>query len=256
MTPTLTLNDLAIPTQAQALTDMLTTAQSVVVITGAGVSAESGISTFRGAGGYWEKYRAEDLASPTGFAKDPELVWRWYNQRREALLNSHPNPGHLALVELEQIFPDFLLVTQNVDGLHRLAGSQKMIEIHGNIWELRCTREGKIWKDQQIFTDLPVYCECGALARPNVLWFGEMYDPNLLRRAQKAAAQADLILVAGTSGMVWIVAGLLEAQRQGKVIEINLEPSDLTPEVDLLLQGPSGQILPQLVKLLNATQNT
>lgn len=258
MIPHLSLEALANPAQRvegrEALTQMLKQAKSVVAITGAGVSAESGISTFRGAGGYWEKFRAEDLASPTGFAKDPALVWRWYNQRRAAILNNQPNPGHFALAALEKAFPHFLLVTQNVDGYHAQAGNKNLLEIHGSIWELRCTREGKIWTDRQIFADaeLPVYCECGALARPNVLWFGEMYNPDLFRQAQQAAAEADLILVAGTSGMVWIVAGLLQAQRQGKVIEINLAPSDLTPEVDLLLEGPSGQILPHILAILNS----
>lgn len=260
MTPHLSLADLADPARREDLAHILKQAKSVVAITGAGVSAESGISTFRGAGGYWEKFRAEDLASPRGFAKDPELVWRWYNERRIAILNSQPNPGHFALAELEKAFPSFLLVTQNVDGFHGQAGSEKMVEIHGSIWELRCTREGKIWTDRQIFETLPVYCECGALARPNVLWFGETYNPSLFQQAQKAASQADLILVAGTSGLVWIVAGLLQAhyqhRHQGQVIEINLEASDLTPEVDLLLQGPSGQILPHLLELLKNEDQT
>lgn len=260
MTPQLSLADLADPARRKDLVKVLKQAKSVVAITGAGVSAESGIATFRGAGGYWEKFRAEELASPSGFAKDPELVWRWYNERRIAILNNQPNPGHFALAALEKIFPSFLLVTQNVDGFHGQAGSEKMVEIHGSIWELRCTREGKIWTDRQIFETLPVYCECGALARPNVLWFGETYNPSLFQQAQKAASQADLILVAGTSGLVWIVAGLLQAhyqhRQQGQVIEINLEASDLTPEVDLLLQGPSGQILPHLLELLNNEDQT
>jgi len=256
VTQELSLADLADPTRLKDLAKMLKQAKSVVAITGAGVSAESGISTFRGAGGYWEKFRAEDLASPQGFAKDPELVWRWYNERRKTILTSQPNPGHFALAALEKVYPQFLLVTQNVDGLHGQAGSEKKVEIHGSIWELRCTREGKIWTDHQIFETLPVYCECGALARPNVLWFGESYNPNLFHQAQKAASQADLILVAGTSGLVWIVAGLLQAQRQGQAIEVNLEASTLTPEVDLLLKGPSGQVLPLILDLLKNKNQT
>jgi NAD-dependent deacetylase len=250
VTQTLNLKQLHHSAESEVLAQALKTAQSVVVITGAGVSAESGISTFRGADGYWEKFRAEDLASPAGFTRDPELVWRWYNQRREAILAHKPNPGHQALVELEKCFSQFLLVTQNVDGYHAQAGSRQIVEIHGNIWELRCTRENKVWTDHQIFKELPVYCDCGVLARPNVLWFGEMYDPNRFQRAQAAAAQADLILVAGTSGRVWIVSGLLQAQKMGQVIEINLESTDLSDQADWLIQGPSGKVLPQLLELL------
>lgn len=250
MTRILTLADSA---GWSELAQKLRGVRSLLVITGAGVSAESGISTFRGAGGFWEKFRAEELASPEGFRRDPELVWRWYHERRQALLENQPNPGHFALAELETLIPDFTLVTQNVDGYHRQAGSRNIVEIHGSIWELRCTREGKIWEDHLPLQVLPVYCSCGALARPNVLWFGEVYDGERMRKAQAAAARAELIVVAGTSGMVWIVSGLLQVHR-GEVIEVNLEPTDLTTQADLLLQGPSGQVFPRLLDLMNTTE--
>lgn len=227
--------------------ELLRQSKSLLVITGAGVSAESGIATFRGAGGYWEKFKAEELASPQGFQRDPRLVWRWYHERREKIRQQAPNPAHRALAEMEKLKPDFLLVTQNVDGYHSQAGNRKMIEIHGNIWRLRCTREHKVWEVQEALQELPVRCSCGALARPDVLWFGEMYHPVLLTQARQAAHHAQVILIVGTSGMVGLTAGLLAEQQQGQVIEVNLEPSELTETADFLLQGPAGQILPRLL---------
>lgn len=222
-------------------------ADSLLVITGAGISAESGISTFRGQGGYWKRFRAEELASPQGFRRDPLLVWRWYHERREIIRRHAPNPAHKALVEIEQLKPNFLLVTQNVDGYHFQAGSRKLIEIHGNIWRLRCTQENKVWEAPEELQVLPVYCSCGALARPDVLWFGESYHPTLLAQAKQAARRAQIILVVGTSGMVGLTAALLAQQQQGQILEVNVEPSQLTEQVDFLLQGPAGQILPKLL---------
>ena len=228
----------------------MASARSLVVITGAGVSAESGISTFRGAGGYWNRFRAEELASPQGFARDPELVWRWYDARRRQILAAEPNPGHAAIAALEGMFEDFLLITQNVDGLHRVAGSRQLLEIHGSIWRVRCTRSGEEWENRQVYQDFPPRCCCGALLRPAVLWFGENYDPQLFNRALAAASKAEFILVAGTSGRVWIVSGLIDAAPGAKVAEFNLEATETGQQADYLILGPSGQTLPRLVEQL------
>ncbi|MGV3524430.1 MAG: Sir2 family NAD-dependent protein deacetylase [Candidatus Sericytochromatia bacterium] len=228
----------------------------VVVITGAGVSAESGIDTFRGAGGHWERYRAEDLASPAGFAADPALVWRWYDARRRRILAASPNPAHMALAALALRFPVFDLITQNVDGLHQQAGSENVLELHGSIWRLRCSRSGKEWINREVFSDFPVYCACGALARPAVLWFGETYSSPVLQQAYHAVRQAECILVVGTSGQVWIVAGLLAEATQARIAEFNLVPSRLSHQVDWLIEGPAGSHLPELLRLLEPPQNS
>lgn len=231
----------------EALKQEIARAQNLVVITGAGISAESGISTFRGAGGYWNRFRADELASPEGFQRDPELVWRWYTERREALLKAEPNPGHDALVQLEQRVPNFTLITQNVDGLHQRAGSQNVVTLHGSIWELRCMRSGKAWDSDEIHTQFPVRCRCGALARPGVLWFGESYDAQTIQAASSALEAADVVLTIGTSGMVWIVAGLLQYAQSAHLAEFNLERTDLSAQMDTVISGPSGKTLPQLL---------
>lgn len=232
----------------KSLAETLLSARSLVVLTGAGISAESGISTFRGAEGYWSRFRPEELASPAGFRKDPALVWRWYDQRRRQILNATPNPGHRAIADLEKLFPNFTLITQNVDGLHQQAGSQEPIEIHGSIWRVRCLETTREWENRQVFETFPVHCQCGSLLRPAVLWFGEAYHQGKVQRAVEAVQNADLILVVGTSGLVWIVSGLLEYARPGaRIAEFNLEPTELSPEVDSLILGPAGETLPRLV---------
>ena len=237
----------------EALARALAPLKSLVLITGAGVSAESGIATFRGSGGHWERYRAEDLASAAGFARDPELVWRWYDARRRQIAQATPNPGHQAMAALESLFNPFLLITQNVDGLHQAAGSRQVIEIHGSIWRVRCQRSGAEWQNQQLYEHFPVSCRCGALLRPAVLWFGESYDSHLIQRAQGAVAGADAVLVAGTSGQVWIVAGLLaQARSQALRAEFNLEATDTSATADHLILGPTGHTLPKLLERIQA----
>ncbi len=237
--------------QLQALASDLARKQSLVVITGAGISAESGISTFRGIDGYWARFNPQELASPEGFARDPELVWRWYDERRRQILTAQPNPGHRAIAELEKHFPEFLLITQNVDGLHAQASSKKLIEIHGSIWRVRCMRSGQEWENREVYEQFPVKCRCGALLRPAVLWFGESYQPSLISRAQKAVNSAEAVLVIGTSGQVWIVSGLLAQARQNALTaEFNLEQTETSHSVNYLILGPSGQTLPQLLSEL------
>ena len=234
--------------QLNLLAEKMTQNQSLVVITGAGISAESGIATFRGVEGYWSRFKPEELASAAGFQRDPELVWRWYDERRRQILSAAPNPGHYAIAELEKRFPQFTLITQNVDGLHQQAGSQNVIEIHGSIWRVRCLKTTREWDNTILYEDFPVYCKCGGLLRPAVLWFGESYHQGKVQRAIEAVSQADHVLIVGTSGMVWIVSGLMEYTRPAtQVIEFNLERTELSAEMDGHILGPAGETLPKLL---------
>jgi NAD-dependent deacetylase len=229
---------------------LLKSARSVAALTGAGVSAESGVPTFRGANGLWKQYRAEDLATPEAFDRDPKLVWEWYDWRRCLIANAKPNLGHYALAALEQQVPSFTLITQNVDDLHDAAGSSNVLKVHGSIWIVRCTSCGKEHLDRTApLPELPPRCECGALLRPGVVWFGEALPPDVWQRAERAAAAADLFLVIGTSAIVYPSAGLASiAKRAGaKVVEINIVDTPLSNWIDESLRGPSAELLPQLM---------
>jgi NAD-dependent deacetylase len=229
--------------------EWLRAAQSVAVLTGAGISAESGIPTFRGAGGLWKSFRAEDLATPEAFRRDPKIVWEWYDWRRQLIAKARPNPGHLALVELERRAPRFHLITQNVDGLHDLAGSVRVLKLHGDIWDLRCTSCGTAWRDRRAaIPELPPHCGCGGMARPGVVWFGEALPEGAMEEAERAAA-ADVFLVVGTSAVVYPAAGLIpHARRAGaRVIEVNPEETPFSGSVDCSLRGKAGEVLPRLL---------
>jgi len=230
-------------------------ATRLAVLTGAGVSAESGVPTFRGPEGLWRKYRPEELATPEAFNRDPKLVWEWYDWRRSLIAPLKPNTGHKFIAVLEKIYPHFLLITQNIDGLHQKAGSKKLVELHGNIWKMRCTREGTVKEDYHVpLPRIPPVCEgCGALLRPHVVWFGESLPLDALEEAIHAAESCDLFLVVGTSGVVYPAAALPQqaASSSAVVVEINTVETPLTPLAKWSLRGPGAEIARILAQTLD-----
>lgn len=234
----------------EAAREVVARARNIAALTGAGVSAESGIPTFRSNGGYWRTNRLEDLATPEGFARDPKFVWTWYEERRRGMAEARPNAGHMALAALERRAEAFTLVTQNVDGLHDLAGSRNLIKLHGDIWAVRCLGCGVERVDRSQFApeDLPPRCGCGGMLRPGVVWFGESLPEGALERAADAVRKAHVLIVAGTSAQVYPAASLipLALAAGAKVIEINPEETDFSGDVTFSLRGPSAVILPQL----------
>ncbi len=234
-----------------SLARALAGAHRVAVLTGAGVSAESGVATFRDTqSGLWARFDPRDLATPSAFAKNPKLVWDWYAWRREKVASVEPNAGHLALAEVERRVPEFLLITQNVDGLHQRAGTRSVVELHGNISRVKCSREGRVVEHWQHAEAGVPRCErCGALLRPDVVWFEEMLPPDALAAAENAAQRCDIMLVVGTSAEVYPAAALpgLAKATGALVVEINPNATSLSDRADHVLRGPSGEALPALV---------
>jgi len=239
-------------------------ARRIAVLTGAGVSAESGIPTFRGAGGFWkDEDEVMKLATLQGFLADPKRVWEWYDMRRQMANSVEPNAGHYALAELERITSErggvFTLITQNIDGLHERAGSKNIIELHGNIRYARCLKNCSrdlFLLDEPPLREYPPKCpRCDGILRPHVVWFGELLDPLVIESATRASLQAEVMLVVGTSAQIYPAAGLpYSAKNAGAlIVEINLERTDLTPSADLSIQGKSGEILPQIVFAIDNT---
>jgi len=228
--------------------EILRKAGRVAVLTGAGISSESGIPTFRGKDGLWKQFRAEDLATPEAFERDPKLVWEWYDWRRGLIARVEPNPAHRTLAKWEKMFAEFVLITQNVDGLHAKSGSKNLIELHGNIWKLRCTKENTIVENYDSpLKEVPPHCPtCGEMLRPHVVWFGESLDPDVLHRAFASSSLCEVMLVIGTSAYVQPAASLpLYASEAGaSIIEINPDPTPLTSYATHSLSGKAGQILP------------
>ncbi len=227
-------------------------ARSVCVLTGAGVSAESGVPTFRGSDGLWEGHRIEDVATPEAFRRQPKLVWRFYHARRERLREVRPNPGHYALAEMErQLGEGFTLVTQNVDGLHQAAGSRNVLELHGNLRRTRCLSCGEV-RDRGLETlePLPRCPRCRGPLRPDIVWFGEMLPTETWEAAVMAAQSCELFFVIGTSAVVHPAAMLVPIAKRAaaaRVVEINIATSEASRYADAILAGPSGVVLPQLI---------
>lgn len=223
----------------------------MVVFTGAGVSAESGLATFRGAGGLWEGHRVEEVATPEAFARNPLLVWRFYAMRRERAAQAQPNPAHRAIAYMDELFPSLTVVTQNVDGLHQRAGSRRVLELHGSQWRIRCSACGREREDRRVpLPQLPPRCAaCGGLERPAVVWFGEALPGEVFAEAERACSAADLMLVVGTSGVVWPAAGLVEvaAASGASIVEVNPEPSALAFLATVQIPMQAGEALPAVV---------
>lgn len=220
------------------------------MLTGAGISADSGVPTFRGTDGLWRNFRAEDLATPEAFKRDPRLVWEWYNWRRELIATKQPNQAHEALTILEGQVKDFWLITQNVDGLHRAAGSTKLSEIHGNIWKVRCTGCGTIEDNRDVPMRLLPSCSgCGSLLRPHIVWFGESLAPEDINRSYAALEGCEVLLIVGTSGLVYPAASFAPIAKSAGafVVEVNLDSTPSSNLVDISLQGRAKDLVPLLI---------
>jgi NAD-dependent deacetylase len=219
--------------------------RTVAVLTGAGVSADSGIPTFRGPGGLWRNFRPEELATPEAFHRDPALVWEWYEWRRALIREAKPNAAHEAIARLE----DAAVITQNVDGLHARAGSRNIVELHGNLFRVRCVREGARTMHEEPFSEIPPRCACGALLRPDVVWFGEALSQSALAAAAVAVSGAGVVLIIGTSGVVYPAAGLVRLAK-GVTIEINPEASDLSAGIRHVVAMRAAEATPRIVEAL------
>ena len=228
----------------------LSNASSVCVLTGAGVSADSGVPTFRGKDGLWRNFRAEELATPEAFSRDPKLVWEWYNWRREIIATKSPNAAHLALAVMEKQSPSFTLITQNVDGLHSKAGSKNLIEIHGNIWKVRCTACGCISINEDVPIPILPHCrQCNGFLRPHIVWFGESFDPADITRSMDVLHRCNVLLVVGTSGIVQPAASFVSVAKSAGayVIEVNIEAIPNSDLVDETLTGRASEVVPLLI---------
>ncbi|HVN32876.1 MAG TPA: NAD-dependent deacylase [Thermoanaerobaculaceae bacterium] len=236
------------PKSVKRAAEMLRSAQRVVAFTGAGVSAESGVPTFRGVGGLWEGHPVEELASPRGFFADPERVWRFYEERRQNLALVSPNPAHRVLACWQDRFPTYAVVTQNVDGLHQVAGARAVLELHGSIWRVRCLGCGREREERTVpLPRVPPVCsECGAMERPAVVWYGEFLPEAVMAAASAAIEACEVLVVVGTSAVVYPAAGFVEvaANAGAKVIEVNPEASRMAHLADVALRGPAGKLLP------------
>lgn len=242
----------------EMLIEILSKANNIAVLTGAGISAESGISTFRDPDGLWAKFNPMELASIEGFMSNPQRVWDWYQYRRKVVYEAKPNPGHYALVEMEKIFPQFTLITQNVDRLHQKAGSKNVIELHGNIIENHCFN-CKLPYEKEIDLEsgtIPRCPKCGGLIRPSVVWFGEMLPPDALEMAEISARECEIFFSIGTSAEVFPAANLpyIAKHSGATLVEVNPNPTVLSPFVDFKISETSAKSLPKIVELLKKTK--
>lgn len=226
-------------------------AHSIAVLTGAGISAASGVPTFRGKDGLWKNFKADELANFNAFLRNPELVWEWYIWRRELISNVEPNEAHYALVKLETIIENFVIITQNVDNLHRLAGSQNIIELHGNIMQNKCADCHKPYIGEiSLVNGIPKCQQCGGSIRPDVVWFGEFLPEGSIQSAQSWAMEVQIFIVVGTSGVVEPAASLplIAKSNNALLIEINTERTPLTPHMDEFFADSADEVLPELIK--------
>ena len=226
------------------------------MLTGAGVSAASGVPTFRGADGLWKNFKPETLATPQAFARDPRLVWDWYDWRRQKIAACEPNAAHHVLAAWSKRFPNFTLITQNVDGLHERAGTRDVVRLHGSIWEVlcwsSCPASPARWGDETVpYLEIPPRCpHCGNLIRPGVVWFGESLDPDIVDRAHDAA-DCDVFITIGTSAVVYPAAGFIELARRRGAFTVEINPEATPAMVDLALRGGAEEVLPQIEKVLH-----
>jgi NAD-dependent deacetylase len=242
------------------LIEKLKAIKSVVFFTGAGISAESGIPTFRGKEGIWNKLKPEELASFDAFLKNPELVWEWYNHRKKIIHESEPNAGHIAIAEMQNIFDEVTVITQNIDNLHRRAGSKTVYELHGNIERNYCIKCKTYYNEVRLrrmdFSKGVPKCKCGGLIRPDVVWFGEYLPEDQFDASEKAARNCDVFFVVGTSAVVYPAAGLVFTAKQtgAYLVEINIEETEISSLVGTSFFGEAGKILPEIINELRMTK--
>jgi NAD-dependent deacetylase len=243
---------------SEAFQNVVRECESVCVLTGAGISAESGVPTFRGTDGLWAQFKPEELANFDAFIRNPQLVWEWYNYRKRIIDSVVPNPGHLALARMEQVVDDFTLVTQNVDNLHRRAGNNRVLELHGNIVRSYCVDCGR--KDDHPKLDgndkVPRCRTCGGLIRPDVVWFGELLPQDIFEEAEEASRRCRLFLSVGTSGIVYPAASLpMMAKQAGAfMVEINVERTEQSTLFDEVILGKAGDVLPSIVQSMEVNK--
>jgi NAD-dependent deacetylase len=239
---------------SERLLERLSSATFVAVLTGAGISAESGVPTFRGSEGLWKKFKPEELASFDAFIRNPDLVWEWYSYRKKLIAEVKPNPGHYALADMEKLFQGFAVITQNIDNLHQRAGSTRVYDLHGNIERNYCIKCGRRYRTEELAsaTSAPHCIDCRGLIRPDVVWFGELLPANHWTSADRAANSADVFFSIGTSAIVYPAASLpLTARKAGAyIVEINAETTPLSDIADETIIGKAGEILPRLVNAI------
>lgn len=230
--------------------DKILSAKSIVFFTGAGISAESGIPVFRGKDGIWNKLKPEELANFNAFLKNPEMVWEWYNHRKKIVKDSKPNAAHLSIAELQNYFSEVIIITQNIDNLHRRAGSKIIYELHGNIERNYCIKCHAFYNNEIDLTHGVPKCECGGMIRPDVVWFGEYLPEDQLSASEKAAENCEVFFIVGTSGVVYPAASLIYTAKENKsyLIEINIEQTEISYLADESYFGKAGEILPEMVK--------
>jgi NAD-dependent deacetylase len=239
------------PAAGNELVRHLTPNARITVLTGAGVSAASGVPTFRGADGLWKNFKPELLATPQAFARDPRLVWEWYDWRRQMIAKCKPNAAHLVLAAWSKRYPNFALITQNVDGLHEMVGTGNVMRLHGSIWEVLCwsgcAASPERWRDETVpFSEIPPRCpHCGDLIRPGVVWFGEALDPGVVDRAQEAA-DCEVFITIGTSALVYPAAGFIDVARRNGAFTVEINPEATPAVVDLALRGGAETVLPDI----------